>query len=140
MSINTLPNNPTVLAELVTSLKPLANNYFNYSGAISGGSLNTFTLLNSNVQLQAGAKCLIQVSFQCNSSTGTATSLVCNATVGGVALTAQTSPSLATGITHAFYSFLVTPTASNPAVNIYMTPTSGFIGADSGLWTVSLIQ
>lgn len=144
MSINTLPTNSTILGELSLALKPYLNNYsnyFNYSGSIAGGSLNTYTILNQAVNLKANVPFLLQVSFQANSTTGTTTVIQCTPTINGVGLTALSSPSAATGISYNFYSFKSTSTIDNPTVNVKMTPNGGqFIGADSGLWTVTIIQ
>lgn len=140
MSINTLPTNSTILNELSLALKPSLNNYFNYSGTISGGSLNSYTILNQAVDLKANVPFMLQISFQCSSTTGTATAIICTPSINGVALTALTSPCTATGISYNFYSFKSTSSVDNPAVKITMTPNSGFIGAEAGLWTVSLIQ
>jgi hypothetical protein len=143
MSTEQLSANPQLLLELSSALAPSLANYYNYTGTFSGGSVNLVTLLNQNVNLKSNIPCLIQVSTQINSTSGNSPNIHCNATVGGVALTPLIGPfsTTGTGVAANFFSYLTTPSSNNPVVDVNITPDAGkFIGADAGLWTVSISQ
>jgi len=150
MSINTLTTNPVILSELSTALQPSIRPYiFLRNTALTGGSINTYTILNQNVPIKAGNTALITATFETPTGLTTSGSATCVMTVMTVSgqqiydqqIYSQQAYMGSTVPTCNVFTSSFTPDADNPAINVTLTPTSFFnFDTQDGFASVSIIQ